>query len=187
MTTTHTNQNGSNTMNRIARTIVTIAAAILAFGTVSTLPAQADTGDTYVDTFVVPDPSIGGCDIGNGISFTAADGVAWTVNGEPYTFTPQSRTLWLPNGFTGTVTATSTIPGVQLYELSANRRGASLTWEHVVTANAGLCSQISDLASQGDALTAQVDALTAELSVTKAKVERQRATIQRLRDKLAQR
>lgn len=131
----------------------------------------------YVDSFVVPDPSLGDDCMGNGITLVGDAGVTWTVNGEPYAFTPQSRTLWLPQGFDGTITATAA-PGFELFEIDAERGGTSLSWHHVVEPQpCGTPTSCTDNSAQ---LTEQA----VELSVLQAKIDRQRARINRLRAKL---
>lgn len=168
-------------MNRFFAILVTSLAVL--FGGL-TASAQAASGDTYVDTFVVPDPSLDKCSFGNGVAFVGIEGVSWTVNGEPYSFAPAASTLWLPDGFKGTITATSTVPGVELYERSADRRGTSLSWEQVVTPVRGYCSRIDDIASQRSTLSAQLEATTATIAKQASRIERQAETIQRLRAKL---
>lgn len=153
-----------------------IVLTVATFGAV-TIPTAAHAADpvTYVDSFTTADPSLGDDCMGNGITFVGDVDVAWTVNGTPYSYTPQSRTLWLPDGFDGTVTATST-NGVPLVEIDTGRQAQSLSWHHTVDA--------VDCSRPVKCDTTQADALAVELAVTKAKVERQRAIINRLRAKL---
>lgn len=145
-------------------------------------PAHAATV-VNVGSFVVPDPSLSGCDMGNGIRLVGFEGVDWQVDGDPIEVTPQGSTLWLPNGFDGTVTAVAQ-PGYELHEIATQRSGETLSWHHVVLPLGRACSGLVTCDQTANDHRAQLAAANARVERLQRIADRRADTIQRLRAKI---